>query len=113
MRVRLGKQWFTLRESGNLGDCGQCEITRGRDGTVKRVIRVATWQHEEDALDTWVHEAMHAIWPDKPEAEVASANGKPKPHGTRLRAHRRETGTSRRARGAPRPASSKSAPCRE
>ena len=74
MRVRLGKQWFTLRESGNLADCGQCEITRRRSGKVTRVIRVATWQHEEDALDTWVHEAMHAIWPSKPEAEVASAS---------------------------------------
>jgi hypothetical protein len=74
MRVRLGKQRFTLRESGNLADCGQCEITRRRSGKVTRVIRVATWQHEEDALDTWVHEAMHAIWPSKPEAEVASAS---------------------------------------
>jgi hypothetical protein len=74
MRVRLGKRWFTIRESGNLNDFGQCEITQRKDGTVERVIRVATWQNEPDELDTWVHEAMHAIWPDKSEAEVAAAS---------------------------------------
>ena len=74
MRVRLGKRWFTVRESKRLGDCGQCEITRHRNGTVTREVRVATWQTEQDALDTWVHEAMHGIWPDKPESEVAAAS---------------------------------------
>jgi len=73
MRVRLGGRWFTVKESKRLGDFGTCEITRHRNGTVTREVRVATWQTERDAIDTWVHEAMHGIWPDKSEEEIASA----------------------------------------
>jgi len=74
MKARLGGKWFLVRESGSLSNCGSCEITHRRDGTTRRIIRIASWQNEEDALDTWVHEAMHAIWPAMSEAEVAKSS---------------------------------------
>jgi hypothetical protein len=74
MRVRLGGHTFLLRESSNLCNYGECEISHRRNGTVDRIIRIATWQTEKEALDTWVHEAMHGIWPDKSEEEVARAS---------------------------------------
>jgi hypothetical protein len=74
MKARLGGKWFQLRRSGNLGNCGECDTTKHKNGKVDRIIRVATWQAEEDELDTWVHEAMHAIWPAMTEQEVAKSS---------------------------------------
>lgn len=70
MRVRLGGHLFTVRFVANLRDHGSCEVTQTRDGRVRRVIRLASWNRPRCALGTAIHEAIHASRPDMTESEV-------------------------------------------
>ena len=67
MRVRLGKKYWTLRFSPNLHDFGDM-VDPGR--AAGRVLRVATWQSEEERLDTTLHEAIHCCLPQLDENAV-------------------------------------------
>lgn len=70
MRVRLGGHAFTVRLVPQLADHGSCEVTQCRNGKVRRVIRLATWNTPRQMLGTAVHEAIHASRPDLSETEV-------------------------------------------
>jgi hypothetical protein len=67
MRVRLGGKYWTLRFSPNLHDFGDM-VDPGR--AAGRVLRVATWQSEEERLDTTLHEAIHACRQELDEKAV-------------------------------------------
>ncbi len=72
MRVRIGGKYWTLRFSGNLRDYGSMVDPGHAEG---RLIRIGTWQGEQDTLDTIIHEALHAALPLLDEAAVhATAN---------------------------------------
>jgi hypothetical protein len=67
MRVRLGNRYWSLRFSGNLKDFGSMQD----GGTAEsRIIRIGTWQGEQDTLDTVIHEALHASLPLLDETAV-------------------------------------------
>lgn len=66
MRVRIGGKYWTLRFA-NLKDYGDMVDPGRADG---RVIRIATWQGEQDTLDTVIHEALHAALPLLDETAV-------------------------------------------
>ena len=67
MRVRLGNRYWTLRFSGNLKDFGSMQD----GGTAEsRIIRIGTWQGEQDTLDTVIHEALHCSRPELDEQAV-------------------------------------------
>jgi hypothetical protein len=60
MRVRLNGKYWTLRFVPNMRDYGDMVDP----GKVRgRIIRVATWQGEQDRMDTTIHEALHALLP--------------------------------------------------
>jgi hypothetical protein len=71
MRVRLGGKYWRLRFSaikdyGDITDPGKAE---------GRLIRIGSWQSEEEQLDTIIHEALHASLPLLDESAVhATAN---------------------------------------
>ena len=72
MRVRIGGKYWLLRFSGNLKDYGSMVDPGHADG---RIIRIGTWQSEEEQLDSIIHEALHASLPLLDEAAVhATAN---------------------------------------
>lgn len=72
MRIRLGGKYWKLRFAANLRDYGDMNDPGRASG---RLIRVGTWQGEEDTLDTIIHEALHASRPELDEAAVnATAN---------------------------------------
>lgn len=72
MRVRLGGKYWKLRFAANLRDYGDMSDPGKASG---RLIRVGTWQGEEDTLDTIIHEALHASRPELDEVAVhATAN---------------------------------------
>jgi hypothetical protein len=72
MRVRLGGKYWRLRFAANMKDYGDMVDPGKAEG---RLIRVGTWQGEEDTLDTIIHEALHASLPLLDEAAVhATAN---------------------------------------
>jgi hypothetical protein len=67
VRVKLGGKWWRFVASGNLKDFGRMDdpgVARGR------VIRVATWQSEEELLDTILHELIHCCRPELEENTV-------------------------------------------
>ena len=68
MRVRIGGNYCplsvaNLKAYGDMVDPGRAE---------GRVIRIATWQGEQDTLDTIIHEALHCARPELDEAAVDS-----------------------------------------
>ena len=67
MRVRLGNRYWTLRFSGNLKDFGSMQDGGTADS---RIIRIGTWQGEQDTLDTVIHEALHCSRPELDEQAV-------------------------------------------
>lgn len=67
MRVKLGGKWWVLRASGNLKDYGRMDDPGRAEG---RVIRVASWQSEEELLDTVLHELIHCCRPELEESTV-------------------------------------------
>ena len=67
MRVRLGNRYWTLRFSGNLKDFGSMQDGGTADS---RIIRIGTWQGEQDTLDTVIHEALHCSRPELVEQGV-------------------------------------------
>lgn len=69
MRVRLGNRYWTLRFSGNLKDFGSMQDGGTADS---RIIRIGTWQGEQDTLDTVIHEALHCSRPELDEQAVDS-----------------------------------------
>ena len=67
MRVRLGGKYWHLRFSPNLRDYGNMEDPGCAAG---RILRVATWQTEQERMDTTLHEAIHACLPSLDEKAV-------------------------------------------
>jgi hypothetical protein len=67
MRVRLGNRYWSLRFSGNLKDFGSMQDGGTADS---RIIRIGTWQGEQDTLDTVIHEALHCSRPELDEQAV-------------------------------------------
>lgn len=67
MRVRLGRKYWQLRFSANLADYGSMVDPGHASG---RLIRIGTWQGEQDTLDTIIHEALHCSRPELDEAAV-------------------------------------------
>jgi len=67
MRVRLGGKYWTLRFSPNLRDYGDMTDPGKAKG---RLIRIGTWQGEQDTLDSIIHEALHAARPELEERAV-------------------------------------------
>ena len=67
MRVRLGGKYWTLKFSPNLKDYGNMEDPGKAAG---RILRVATWQGEQDRMDTTLHEAIHCCRPELDEQAV-------------------------------------------
>ena len=67
MRIRLGGKYWTLKFSPNLHDYGDM-VDPGK--AAGRVLRVATWQSEEERLDTTLHEAIHCCLPQLDEQAV-------------------------------------------
>ena len=67
MRVRRGNRYWTLRFSGNLKDFGSMQDGGTADS---RIIRIGTWQGEQDTLDTVIHEALHCSRPELDEQAV-------------------------------------------
>ena len=67
MRVRLGGKYWTLRFVPNMRDYGDMQDPGRAAG---RVLRVATWQSEEERLDTTLHEAIHCCLPQLDEKAV-------------------------------------------
>ena len=67
MRVRLGRKYWQLRFSANLADYGSMVDQGHASG---RLIRIGTWQGEQDTLDTIIHEALHCSRPELDEAAV-------------------------------------------
>jgi hypothetical protein len=67
MRVRLGGKYWSLRFSPNLADYGNMVDPGHAAG---RVLRIATWQSEEDRLDTTLHEAIHCCRQELDEKAV-------------------------------------------
>lgn len=66
MRVRLGGKYWqfrfaNIRDYGDMNDPGKAE---------GRVIRIGSWQGEQETLDTIIHEALHASRPELDEAAV-------------------------------------------
>lgn len=66
MRIRLNGKYWQLRFS-NIRDYGDICDPGKADG---RIIRIGTWQGEQDRLDSIIHEAIHAIRPELDEAAV-------------------------------------------
>jgi len=67
VRVRLGRKYWRLRFSANLADYGSMVDPGHASG---RLIRIGTWQGEQDTLDTIIHEALHCSRPELDEAAV-------------------------------------------
>lgn len=67
MRVKLGGKWWTLRVNGNLKDYGRMNDPGRAAG---RVIHLASWQSEEELLDTVLHELIHCCRPELEETTV-------------------------------------------
>ena len=67
MRVRLGGKYWTFRFAPNMRDYGDMQDPGKAQG---RLIRVGTWQGEQDTLDTIIHEAIHCSRPELDEAAV-------------------------------------------
>ena len=67
MRVRLGRKYWQLRFSANLSNYGSMVDPGHASG---RLIRIGTWQGEQDTLDTIIHEALHCSRPELDEAAV-------------------------------------------
>jgi hypothetical protein len=67
MRVLLGGKYWTLRFAPNMRDYGDMQDPGKAQG---RLIRVGTWQGEEDTLDTIIHEALHCSRPELDESAV-------------------------------------------
>ena len=67
MRVRLGGKYWRLRFAANMKDYGDMVDPGKAEG---RLIRIGTWQGEEDTLDTIIHEALPAARPELDEAGV-------------------------------------------
>jgi hypothetical protein len=71
MRVRLGGKYWRLRFSA-INDYGDITDPGKAEG---RLIRIGSWQSEEEQLDTIIHEALHASLPLLDESAVhATAN---------------------------------------
>lgn len=68
MRVRLGGKYWRLRFSPRLEDFGDMTDPGRASG---RTVRIATWQNEQELLDTLLHEAIHCCRPELDEAAVA------------------------------------------
>ena len=72
MRVRLGGKYWTFRFAPNMRDYGDMQDPGKAQG---RLIRVGTWQGEQDTLDTIIHEVLHAaLWDLDEEAVHDTAN---------------------------------------
>lgn len=67
MRVRLGGKYWRFRFAANLKDYGDMTDPGKAEG---RLIRIGTWQGEQDTLDTVIHEALHASLPLLDETAV-------------------------------------------
>jgi hypothetical protein len=72
MRVKMGGHEFEVRQPANMKDFGSCEITRCRNGSVRRIIRLRAKQGERAMLDTALHEGLHACHEEWPEELVRS-----------------------------------------
>jgi hypothetical protein len=67
MRVRLGGKYWRFRFAANLRDYGDMIDPGKAEG---RLIRIGTWQGEQDTLDSIIHEALHAARPELDETAV-------------------------------------------
>ena len=67
MRVVLGGKRWTLRVNGNMHDYGRMDDPGRAAG---RIIRLASWQSEEELLDTVLHELIHCCRPELEEQTV-------------------------------------------
>jgi hypothetical protein len=67
MRIRLGGKYWQLRFAANMRDYGDMIDPGKAEG---RLIRIGTWQGEEDTMDTIIHEALHASLPLLDETAV-------------------------------------------
>jgi hypothetical protein len=71
MRIKLNQKWWNLKFVPQLRDYGDMVDPGKASG---RVIRIGTWQGEDELLDTLVHELLHAVEPNWTEEKVTEAS---------------------------------------
>jgi hypothetical protein len=71
MRIKLNQKWWNLKFVPQLRDYGDMVDPGKASG---RVIRIGTWQGEDELLDTLIHELLHAVEPNWTEEKVTEAS---------------------------------------